>query len=155
MRGKQAVKRKIKPDAKYSSMNIAKFINYIMKDGKKSVAGSIVYNALDIVKALSKKEPTEIFEKALKNVTPVLEVKTRRIGGANYQIPIQVRGDRRNALAFRWIIQAAKSRKGMPMKDRLAKEFIDASKEEGAAVAKRQDVQRMAESNRAFAHFAR
>ena len=155
MRGKQAQKRKIKPDAKYSSVNIAKFINYIMKDGKKSIAGSIVYNSLDIVKEQTKKEPTEIFEKALKNVTPVLEVKTRRIGGANYQIPIQVRGDRRNTLAFRWIIQAAKSRKGMPMKDRLAKEFIDASKEEGAAVAKRQDVQRMAESNRAFAHFAR
>ncbi len=155
MRGKQATKRKIKSDAKYGSANIAKFINYIMKDGKKSIAGSIVYNALDMVKEQTKKEPTEIFEKALKNVTPVLEVKTRRIGGANYQIPIQVRGDRRYALAFRWIIQAAKSRKGMPMKDRLAKEFIDASKEEGTAVAKRQDVQRMAESNRAFAHFAR
>lgn len=155
MRGKQAPKRKIKPDSKYGSANIAKFVNYIMKDGKKSVATKAVYNSLEIVKAETKKEPTEVFEKALKNVIPVLEVKTRRIGGANYQIPIQVRGDRRYALAFRWIIQAAKSRKGMPMQERLAKEFIDASNEEGAAVAKRQDVQRMAESNRAFAHFAR
>lgn len=155
MRGKQAPKRVIKPDAKYQSVNIAKFINYIMRQGKKSLAQRLVYKALDIIKEETKKDPTEVFERAIKNVTPVLEVKTRRIGGANYQIPIQVRGDRRLALAYRWIIEAAKAKKGTPMHKCLAKELIAASQEEGGAMAKKEDVQRMAESNRAFAHFAR
>lgn len=155
MRGKQAPKRKIKPDPKYNSVTIAKFINYIMERGKKALAQKVVYQAFDAIQIETKKEAVDVFERALKNVTPVLEVKTRRIGGAHYQIPIQVRGDRRNVLAFRWIIQSAKGHKGISMNKRLAKELILASNEEGGAVAKRQDVQRMAESNRAFAHFAR
>lgn len=155
MRGKQIPKRIIKPDPKYGSINIAKFINYIMRQGKKTLAQNIVYKAFNIIQQETKKEPMEVFEKAIKNVSPILEVKTRRIGGANYQIPTQVRGDRRYALAYRWIIGAAKEYKNMPMEKRLAKELIAAANEEGGAIAKKLDVQRMAESNRAFAHFAR
>ncbi len=156
MRGKQAPKRKLKPDPKYQSQVISKFINYIMRNGKKSIAQGLVYRACDIIQKESGTEPLEIFEKAIKNVSPILEVKSRRIGGANYQIPTQVRGERRNALAFRWLIQASKNtHKGIGMDKRLAKEILAASNEEGAAMAKKLDVQRMAESNRAFAHFAR
>lgn len=155
MRHKQAPKRKILPDTKYNNLVVAKFINYIMKKGKKTVAQKIVYNAFSIIGEKANEDPVKVFEEAIKNVSPLLEVKSRRIGGANYQIPIQVRGDRKQSLAFRWIISAAKARKGKPMKNKLAEEILSAANNEGAAIKKREDVQRMAEANRAFAHFAR
>lgn len=155
MRGKPAAKRQIKPDPKYSNLLIAKFINYVMRKGKKSVAQSIVYDAFDIISEKTKSNPVEIFDGAVKNVTPLLEVRGRRIGGANYQIPYPVRGDRKHVLAFRWIINAAKARKGLPMGQRLALELIAAYNKEGAAIKKREDIHKMAEANRAFAHFAR
>ena len=155
MRGKQAPKRKIKPDAKFNNLNVAKFINYLMERGKKTIAQEIIYNAFDIIEKKAKKDPLAVFEQAIKNVTPILEVKGRRVGGANYQVPIMVKGTRKFQLASRWIITAAKAQKGKPMREKLAFELMDAAKEEGSAIKKKQDVQRMAESNRAFAHFAR
>ncbi|MEK7655667.1 MAG: 30S ribosomal protein S7 [Patescibacteria group bacterium] len=155
MRGKQAPKRKITNDPKYNSPVVAKFINNIMEKGKKSVARKIVYTALDSIEATSKKPAMELFNLALTNVSPLLEVKSKRVGGANYQIPMQVRADRRQQLAFRWIITAARSKKGKPMAEKLAAEFLAAAENLGDAVKKKQDVQRMAEANRAFAHFAR
>jgi small subunit ribosomal protein S7 len=134
---------------------LAKFINYIMKAGKKTTAQGVVYRAMDIVAEKSGKPPVEAFEEAIKNVAPAVEVKSRRVGGANYQIPIPVRGERRLALAFRWMIEAAHTHKGKPMHERIAEEIVSASKNEGNAVKKRIDVHRMAEANRAFAHFAR
>jgi len=154
MRGKRAPKRKIQPDLKYDSVNIAKFINQVMRRGKKSTAERIVYNSFATLQQRTKKDPLEVFDQAIKNVSPVVEVKARRIGGANYQIPIEVRGDRRLALAMRWIIKAARDRKGKPMQEKLAQELIDAANQQGAAIKKKEDVQRMAEANRAFAHFA-
>lgn len=155
MRGKKAPRRQLTPDPKFGNVQVAKLINYIMLDGKKSTAQRVVYDAFDIMKEKSQQEPMEVFEKALKNVMPSLEVKSRRVGGANYQVPMSVRGERRIVLAYRWIIAAARSKKGRPMAERLAGELIDAANGEGDAVKKRQDVQRMAEANRAFAHFAR
>ena len=155
MRGKQAPKRKIQPDAQYNSVLIAKFINYVMQDGKKNTAENAVYGALTMVAEKTKKDALEVFDAAVKNVAPLLEVRGRRIGGANYQIPYPVRGDRKYSLAFRWLIAAAKARKGMPMKKCLAFELIDAYNKEGAAVKKRDEAHRMAEANKAFAHFAR
>lgn len=164
MRGKQAPKRKIKPDAKYSNTIVAKFINYIMNDGKKNLAQRIVYKSFDILEEAIKKgrinkdkhkTSVVVFEAAIKTVMPQLEIRGRRIGGANYQIPYQVKGDRRYALAFRWIIEAAKKRKGRSMSEKLAEEFISILEGTGDAMKKRSDVQRMAEANRAFAHFAR
>jgi len=155
MRGKRAPKRQIQGDPKYNDRDIAKFINYIMRCGKKSVAQKIVYSCFDIIKEQTKQDPRHIFHKALKQVSPLLEVRGRRIGGANYQIPYQVRGERRFTLGCRWIIEAAKSRKGKPIAEKLAAEILDASRGEGAAVKKKQDVHRMAEANKAFAHFAR
>lgn len=154
MRGKQAPKRKIPPDPEYNSTSIAKFINYIMEDGKKSKAQDIVYGAFDVIEKKTKKPPLDTYDKAMKNVSPVLEIKARRIGGANYQVPIEVRGDRRFNLACRWIIEAARKRKGRPMAEKLALELMDAAQEQGEAVKKREDVHKMAEANRAFAHFA-
>ncbi len=155
MRRKQAIKREIAPDPKYNDVRLAKFINNVMKGGQKSVAQRVVYNALKIIKSKIKAEkPLEIFNKAIDNVSPVLEVKSRRVGGANYQVPYEVRGERREALAMRWIIGVAKNKKGKPMAEKLAQEFIDASKNEGEAIKKRQNVHRMAEANKAFAHFA-
>ncbi|MFA6391802.1 MAG: 30S ribosomal protein S7 [Patescibacteria group bacterium] len=154
MRGKQAPKRVIQPDLKYNSIVIAKFINLIMTRGKKSVAERVLYDCFDIIAEKTKKDPLEIFNLAMKNVSPVVEVKSRRIGGANYQIPIEVKGDRRQALAFRWIIGAAQSRKGKPMREKLAQELMEASENQGTAIKKKEDVHRMADANRAFAHFA-
>jgi small subunit ribosomal protein S7 len=148
-------KRKIKPDPKYHSLTIAKLVNYVMRGGKKSVAQDIVYSCFDIIKEKTNHDPLDILDKAIKNVGPEVEVRGRRIGGANYQIPVPVSGDRRLALALRWIIDAAKERKGMPMKERLAQELIDAANKTGAAYKKRENTYRMAEANRAFAHFAR
>jgi small subunit ribosomal protein S7 len=154
MRGKKAPKRSITPDPKYGSVSLAKFINYVMEEGKKSTSQRIVYQALDVLEKKSEKPALEAFEEALKNVSPLLEVKSRRVGGANYQIPLQVRADRRQQLAFRWIITAARAKKGKPMATRLADELFAAMGNQGDAVKKKQDVQRMAEANRAFAHFA-
>lgn len=155
MRGKQAPKRKIAGDIKYNDTDIAKFINYVMTSGKKSVAQKIVYEAFDIIKDKTKQDPRHIFNKALKKIMPLLEVRGRRIGGANYQIPYQVRGDRRFTLGCRWLIEAAKDRKGAPMYKKLANEIMAAAEGEGNAVKKRETVQKQAEANKAFAHFAR
>ncbi len=155
MRGKKAQKRDITPDPKYGSATVAKLINYIMLDGKKSIARTIVYDAFEIMAAKTKEEAIEVFEKALKNVMPSLEVKSKRVGGANYQVPMPVRGDRRYVLTFRWIITAARLKKGRRMAEKLADELCAAANGEGDAVKKKLDVQRMAEANRAFAHFAR
>ncbi|HAO81821.1 MAG TPA: 30S ribosomal protein S7 [Candidatus Veblenbacteria bacterium] len=155
MRGKkQAPKRVIAPDSKYQSVLVAKFINKVMERGKKTVACSILYKAFDIVQAKTKEDPQDVFETALKNVAPQVEVKSRRVGGSNFQVPVEVRGDRKQALAIRWLIEAAKSKKGRPMHQKLAEEFMLAAKNEGDAIKKKQDVHRMAEANRAFAHFA-
>lgn len=155
MRGKPVSKRKIAPDGRYNDADIAKFINYIMERGKKTVAQKIVYGCFDIIKENTKQDPRHVFNKALKQISPLLEVRGRRIGGANYQIPFQVRGERRFNLGCRWIINAARARKGKPMAEKLAAEIMDAAKGEGAAVKKRAEVHRMAEANKAFAHFAR
>mgnify|MGYP001577858670 FL=1 len=156
MRGKKAYKKKEhKPDPIYTSVAVSRFINYLMKDGKKSVAEKVMSDALSAVAKETKEEPLQIFEKALENVTPLMEVSSRRIGGANYQIPIEVRPERKFFLASRWIIGAAKTRKGKPMAEKLAEEILLAAKNEGEAIKKKQNVHRMAEANRAFAHFAR
>jgi len=155
MRHKKAPKREIAADPKFSSTNLAKFINYMMKGGKKNTAMKVVYDAMDIVAEKTGKNAIDAFEEAIKNVSPAVEVKSRRVGGANYQIPIPVRGERRLSLAFRWMIEAAKSRKGKPMAIKIAEEISSAAANEGTAVKKRADVHRMAEANRAFAHFAK
>lgn len=148
-------KRIIPPDPLYNNVKAAHFINAIMRDGKKTIARKIVYGAFDTIREKTKKEPIEIFEKAISNVSPFLELKPRRVGGATYQIPIEVREDRKTTLAIRWIINAAKAKKGKPMREKLAEELISASNNEGAAIKKKEDTHRMAEANRAFAHFAR
>ncbi len=155
MRGKKIPKRKIKPDSKFNSLPLGKFINYVMKNGKKSLAQIIVYDALDIISKRTKQDGLSIFNQAVKNVGPSLEVRGRRIGGSNYQVPIVVSGQRKQILAFRWILEATRARKGKPMPEKLADELISASKNEGDAIKKRSNVHKMAESNRAFAHFAR
>jgi len=156
MRGKKKTsKRKIKADPKFGSTVIAKFINYLMESGKKSTAQTVVYKAFDYISQKTKQDSLDVFDKALKNVTPAMEVKSRRIGGANYQVPMPVHGDRKNQLAFRWLIKAATLKKGKPMHIKLAEEIIAAADNQGDAVKKKEDVQRMAEANRAFAHFAR
>ncbi|OGC81215.1 30S ribosomal protein S7 [Candidatus Adlerbacteria bacterium RIFCSPLOWO2_01_FULL_51_16] len=142
------------PDLKYSSTKVEKFINYIMKWGQKSTARRVVYQAFDEIKEKTKREPLEVFEEALRNVGPAMEVRSRRVGGANYQVPREVRPERKTALTYRWIIDAARARKGAPMHKRLAEELIAASKNEGPAVKKREDTHKMAEANKAFAHFA-
>lgn len=155
MRGKQAPKRKIADDPKYHSASVAKLINYIMIGGKKQTAQNIVYGAFSLIEQKMEKPGAEIFEEAIKNVAPSLEVKSKRVGGANYQVPLQVRTERRLQLALKWMITAARSRKGKPMMEKLATEIMDAAQNQGDAVKKRMDVHRMAEANRAFAHFAR
>ncbi|MBI4117644.1 MAG: 30S ribosomal protein S7 [Parcubacteria group bacterium] len=155
MRGKKASRRSTKPDLRYNNPFIGKFINYVMRDGKKSIAQEVVYQCLDIVKEKTKKNPIEIFDKAMKNVSPLLEVRSKRVGGANYQIPVQVRSERRFILGSRWIIEAAQTRKGKSMQEKLAEELMAAANLEGSAMRKKQNVQKMAEANRAFAHFAR
>lgn len=155
MRGKQAPKRTFLPDAKYGSIEIARFINYVMVSGKKSIAQTIVYGALAAAEAKTNRKPVEVFEEAMKNITPQVEVRSQRVGGANYQVPMPVRPERRMALAYRWLIEAARKKKGRAMVEKLAEELILASVGEGDAVKKKMDVHRMAEANRAFAHFAR
>ena len=155
MRGKQAPKREITPDPKYGNVYIAKLINSIMYDGKKSVAQKVVYDALDLIGEKTKENPLDVFDRAIKNVMPSLEVKSRRVGGANYQVPMSVRGERRYVLAYRWLITDARTKKGRPRAEKLADELAAAANNEGEAIKKKLDVQRMAEANRAFAHFAK
>ena len=155
MRKKRQYKRHYQPDVKYGSIAMGRFINYLMKDGKKSIAEKIFYNAFDYISKQTNQDPKEIFEKAIENVSPVQEVVSRRIGGANYQIPREVRPERRFFLACKWIIEAARSVKGKPMAEKLAEELILASKNEGAAIKKKQTVHKIAEANRAFTSFAK
>ncbi len=149
----QAVKKKIPPDAKYQSVIVAKLINRIMKCGKKSTAERIVYGALQVVEQQESQPPVNILEQAVKNATPLLEVKSRRIGGATYQVPIEVRPERGLSLAKRWLVTAARTRTGKSMVEKLAAELDGASKGQGATIKRREDIHRMAEANRAFAHF--
>lgn len=153
MRGKPAPKRHIKPDVRFNREDVAKFINYIMQRGKKTVAQSIVYEALDIVSQKTKQDALEIFDTAIKNVSPTVEIRGRRVGGANYQVPIAVRPSRSFVLGCRWLIDAAEAKAGKKMSERLADELINAFNNEGTAVKRKQDTYRMAEANRAFAHF--
>ncbi len=146
-------KREPEPDPIYNSKLVSKFINYVMKDGKKSIAEKIVYGALEKAAERLKLEPMELLEKVMENVKPIVEVRPRRVGGATYQIPVEVSERRAEALAIRWIVQFARKRSGMPMVERLAREFMDAYRGEGSAVKKREDTHRMAEANRAFAHY--
>ena len=154
MARKKIKKHPVAPDPLYNSVTVAKFINQVMRKGKKALAQKIVYGAFEIIKEKTKKDPLEIFEKAIENAAPLLEVRPRRVGGATYQVPVEVKGDRRITLAMRWIIQAAKSKKGKPMKEKLAQELILAYQNEGDAVKRKENTHRMAEANRAFAHFA-
>lgn len=155
MRRKRNIKRIIKPDYKWESPRIAKFINAVMYDGKKSVAERVVYDALDLVaKKANVENPLVVFDLAFDNIAPAVEVRSRRVGGANYQVPVEVRGPRKSALTMRWLLQAARSRKGSSMAERLAEELIAATKNEGAAIKKKLDTHRMAEANKAFAHFS-
>ncbi len=153
-RRKKIKKRELQPDLVYNSEEISKFINYIMRKGKKNIARKIVYGAFDIVKEKTKKEPLEIFTQAIKNISPVLEVRPRRVGGATYQIPVEVKGERKFTLAMRWLIKAAKTKKGRPMREKLAEELMSAANNTGWAVKKKEDTHKMAEANRAFAHFS-
>jgi len=145
---------RLEPDHKYQSLKVEKLINYIMERGKKNVARTVVYDSFDLIKEKTKEDPLEVFEMAIRNVTPQVEVRSRRVGGANYQVPHEVRPERKLALAYRWVIEAAKSKKGRPMAEKLAEELIAAYKNEGEAIRKRENVHKMAEANRAFAHFA-
>jgi small subunit ribosomal protein S7 len=158
-------KHPITADNKYNSVKIAKFINYVMTRGKKTVASKVVYGAFDIIeKGMSaeggsasggKSDPKNVFEQAIRNVSPIVEVKGRRIGGANYQVPMEVQEPRKTTLGMKWVIDAARAKKGKPMAQKLASELMDAYNKQGAAIKKREDVHKMAEANKAFAHFAR
>lgn len=152
-RRRVAAKREILPDPKFGNVTIAKFMNHLMISGKKSVAESIVYGALEIVQQRHKKDPIETFDAALENIAPMVEVKSRRVGGATYQVPVEVRPSRRNALAMRWLVEYARKRGEKSMVQRLAGELVDAAEGRGSAVKKREDVHRMAEANKAFSHY--
>ncbi len=154
MRKKRVYKKYRQPDFKHSRVDLGRFMNYVMRDGKKSVAERVVYDALTLVEKEAKQDSLAVFEKAIQNASPMLEVVSKRVGGANYQVPREVRPERRFILASRWIIGAARSRKGKPLAEKLAEELLAASKNEGAAIKKKQDTHKMAEANRAFAHFA-
>ena len=152
-RRRKAEKRPVNPDPKFHDQTVSKFMNYVMVDGKKPAAEKIVYGALDRIEAKLKRPPVDLFKEALENVTPAIEVRSRRVGGATYQVPVEVRPDRKLALAMRWIIAAARSRNETTMVDKLSNELMDAAQNRGAAVKKREDTHRMAEANKAFAHY--
>jgi len=152
-RRREVPKRQILPDPKFGSETLAKFVNILMLDGKKSTAEKITYGALDVIGERTKRDPLEVFEEALENVRPTVEVKSRRVGGATYQVPVEVRASRRTALAMRWLVDASRKRGEKSMGVRLAGELIDASENRGTAVKKREDTHRMAEANKAFAHY--
>lgn len=153
MSRQKITKREIAPDSIYDNVTIGRFINQIMKKGKKNTAKRVVYGALDIIKEKTQKDPLEVFETALNNARPLLEVKSQRIGGATYQVPKPVVKERGTALAVRWLLESARKKKGQPMAQKLADEFINAANNAGTAVKKKEDTHRMAEANRAFAHF--
>jgi small subunit ribosomal protein S7 len=152
-RRREVAKRKVVPDPKYNSALVARFINNLMKKGKKSTAESILYGSFDIIEEKMKESPLDVFEKAMNNVKPVLEVKSRRVGGATYQVPTEVLPNRRIALAIRWVISYARARAGKSMKEKLAAEFMDAAGSRGASIKKKEDTHKMAEANKAFAHY--
>ncbi len=152
-RRRVVAKREVLPDPKFGNVTVAKFMNHVMISGKKSVAEKIVYGAMDIVSEKLNKDPLEVFEEALENIAPLVEVKSRRVGGATYQVPVEVRPSRRTALAMRWLVEYSRGRSEKSMPQRLAGELIDASQSKGGAVKKREDVHRMAEANKAFSHF--
>ncbi|MEK9186030.1 MAG: 30S ribosomal protein S7 [Patescibacteria group bacterium] len=154
MRKKHNYKREHKPDLKYKSVVVTRFINYLMEGGKKFASEKILYDCFDILQKETKLNPMEVFEKALENVSPAVEVVSKRVGGANYQVPREIRPDRKFFLATHWLIDASRKKKGKPMAKKLAEEILAAYKNEGAAIKKKQDTHRMAEANRAFAHFA-
>jgi small subunit ribosomal protein S7 len=149
------VKRPTVPDARYNSVSVQQFINKVMTSGKKSVAERIVYEAMDMAADRLKRTPLEIFDQAIRNVSPAIEVKPRRVGGATYQVPVEVKSDRRQALAMRWILTAARARAGRPMFERLATELMDAFNNTGNSIKRKEDVHKMAEANRAFSHYGR
>jgi small subunit ribosomal protein S7 len=153
MRKKRAERRHVTPDAKFNDVTVARFINNLMQDGKKSTARDILYGALEIVTTKTQQEPIEVLRRALQNASPAVEVRSRRVGGSTYQVPMEVRPDRRAALGIRWLIRFATERRDRSMHEKLAAELIAASNGEGGAVKKREDTHRMAESNKAFAHF--
>jgi len=153
-RRKRIFKKNVKPDAKFGNLLVGKFVGYIMKEGKRTTAERIMYDSFEIIHERTKKGGLNTFEQAIKNVSPLVELKSRRVGGANYQVPIPVSGERRTTLAMRWINAAASGKKGKRMAEKLADEFIDASNKTGAAMKKRDDVHRMADANKAFANFA-
>ena len=153
MRKRRAEKRDVLPDAIYNSKVVTKLINAVMLDGKKGTAEKIIYEAFDIIKEQTGKEPVEVFNAAMENIMPLLEVKSRRVGGSNYQVPIEVRADRRQTLGLRWLVQYSKNRSGRGMANKLANEIMDAANGIGGAVKKREDTHKMAEANKAFAHF--
>lgn len=152
-RRKRVVRRPDVPDAKYRSRNVARFINKMMVDGKRSLAERILYDALEAIEIKQKRSSIEVFDQALKNATPSIEVKPRRVGGSTYQVPVEVRKDRGNALAMRWLIRAARTRNGRSMSDKLASELMDAAAGQGSTIKKREETHKMAESNKAFAHY--
>lgn len=152
-RRNRAQKRLVEPDIKYNSELVANFINKLMKDGKKTLAASIFYDALDIAGERAKRPGIEVFEQAIKNATPMIEVRPRRVGGATYQIPLEVRPTRRQSLAIRWLVSSAQSRSGKTMAEKLAAELMDAANNQGTTVKKREDTHRMADANKAFAHY--
>jgi small subunit ribosomal protein S7 len=152
-RRREVKKREILPDPKYREVMVAKFIDVLMRKGKKSLAEGIFYDSLEILKDKSKDDPLKVFKQAMDNVKPVVEVKSRRVGGATYQVPVEVRPNRRTSLASRWIIQFAKERTEKSMQERLAAEFLDAANNRGASIKKKEDTHRMAEANKAFAHY--
>lgn len=154
MRKKRNYKREHKPDLRYGNVAVGRFINCLMWDGKKAVAEKVVYDAFDAIKEQTKEDPLAVFQRAFENVAPLVETSSKRVGGANYQVPREVRPERKFLLATRWIIGAARGKKGKGMAERLAEEIILASKNEGNAIKKKQDVHRVAEANRAFAHFS-
>ncbi len=149
----RAEKREILPDPKFGDKDLTKFMNYLMLDGKKSAAESIVYGAMELIEEKAKRQPVSIFHEALENVSPDVEVRSRRVGGATYQVPVEVRTERKKALAIRWLVSAARARNENTMRERLAAELMDASSNRGSAVKKREDTHRMAEANRAFSHY--
>jgi len=152
-RRNRAPQRIVEPDTKYNSELVSRFVNKLMRGGKKSVALRIVYDAFDIIEQRAKKPPLEVFEMAVKNATPMIEVRPRRVGGATYQIPIEVRLDRRLSLSLRWLVQGSRGRSGKSMAEKVASEFMDAAAGQGTSVKKKEDTHRMAEANRAFAHY--
>ena len=152
-RRREVPKREILPDPKFSNIILAKFVNILMVDGKKSVAEKIIYDALDVISERQTEDPLVVFEQALENIKPVVEVKSRRVGGATYQVPVEVRASRRTALAMRWLVEFSRQRSEKSMMQRLAGEILDAAEKKGGAIRKTEDVHRMAEANKAFSHF--